>query len=328
MSEVKEWLMSIGIPGIERLAEEFESRGFSTRKSLQYLQDGDLDYIFSSPKRLLLAEKRALDQELRRIKSQDSAHLMPKQLNFSKGQQTWPAKETTTASYTSSTTTSEIDSPLDRRKKELVENVTFLEAQCSSAEEHLAKLKGENDLLQTVSRGRICSNCHQSGHNKNNCRGIVCDSHTKCKLKDKHPELGKSISETQKMLTLLRKNKETAKQTLDQFIMQLQRSRGNFFAIMRPRLKRLNPVKYLNRQELDKDLLYLQKALENKIPPESEDWRLPYLIDTSKGQVSASITAMSSPVNPPENPFSGSGFSLNNSGANSNLSVRFHPYML
>ena len=75
--------MSIGIPGIERLADEFESRGFSTRKSLQYLQDGDLDYIFSSPKRLLLAEKRALDHELRqlKLKSQEpgiTAHLMPK----------------------------------------------------------------------------------------------------------------------------------------------------------------------------------------------------------------------------------------------------------
>ena len=45
MSEVKQWLMSIGIPGIERLVDKFESRGFSTRKFLQYLQDGDLDYI-------------------------------------------------------------------------------------------------------------------------------------------------------------------------------------------------------------------------------------------------------------------------------------------
>ena len=68
MSEVKNWLLSLGIPGIERLTEEFESRGFSTRKSLQYIQDGDLDYIFSSPKRLLL-------------ESQDG-HLRPRQLNF------------------------------------------------------------------------------------------------------------------------------------------------------------------------------------------------------------------------------------------------------
>ena len=64
MSEVKQWLMSIGLPGIERLVDEFEFQGFSTRKSLQYLQDGDLDYILSLPKRLLLVKKRSLDHEL------------------------------------------------------------------------------------------------------------------------------------------------------------------------------------------------------------------------------------------------------------------------
>ena len=90
-------------------------------------------------------------------------------------------------------------------------------------------------------------------------------THTKCNLKDKYPELGKSISETQKMLTVLRKNKETAKQSLEQFMSQLQRLCGNFFAVMRPPLKRLNPVKYLNSQELDKDLLYRHKALEKKV---------------------------------------------------------------
>lgn len=287
---------------------------------------------------MLLAEKRALDHELRqlKLKSQEpgiTAHLTPKQLQFSsKEPQTWLAEgETATASNSSSTTTSNIDSPLDRRKQELVENVSFLEAQISSAEDHLAKLKGENDLLQTVSRGRIRSHCHQSGHNRNNCRGVACDSHTKCKLKDKHPELGKSISETQKMVTVLRKNKETTKQSLEQFMLQLQRSRGNFFAVMRPRVKRLNPVKYLNRQELDKDVLYVHKPLENKIPPESEDWRLPYLIDTCKGQVSsfmesAALIPISSPANPPENSFY-NAFSVNN-GANSSVSVRFHPYQL
>ena len=65
----------------------------------------------------------------------------------------------------SSTTTHKIDSPLDRRKQELVENVSFLEVQISSAEDHLAKLKGENDLLQIVSRGRICSHYSHSIYN-------------------------------------------------------------------------------------------------------------------------------------------------------------------
>ena len=132
-------------------------------------------------------------------------------------------------------------------------------------------------MICTLSRGRICSHCHQFGHNRNNCRGIACDSHTKCKLKDKHPELGKSISETQKMLTVLRENKEMAKHSLEQFMLQLQRLHGNFSAVMCPRLKCLNPVKYLNHQELDKDLLYLHKALENNV----------YLIDNCKGQVSS-----------------------------------------
>lgn len=101
---------------------------------------------------------------------------------------------------------------------------------------------------------------------------------------------------------VLRKNKDTAKQNLDQFMIQVQWSHGNFFAIMRPCL---NPVKYLNHQELDKDLLYLQKALEKKVPPESEDWHLPYLTDTSKGQVSSLGSAISSHVNLPENSFYG-----------------------
>ena len=81
-------------------------------------------------------------------------------------------------------------------------------------------------------------------------------------------------------------------------------------------MKLLNPVKYLNRQELDKDLLKLNKALENKVPPELEDWRLPYLIDTCKGQVrsfkeSAVLIPISSPANSPENSFYNS-FSVNN----------------
>ena len=122
-----------------------------------------------------------------------------------------------------------------------------------------------------------------------------------------------------------------AKQSVEQFMLQLQRLRGNFFVVKRPRLKRLNPVKYLNHQELDKDLLYLHKALQNKVPPESEDWRLPYLIDTCKGQVSslkegAALIPISSPANPLENSFY-NGFSVNN-GANSSASVRFHPYQL
>ena len=94
--------------------------------------------------------RQALDYELRQVKlkSQEpgsNVHLMAKQLQFSSTEpQTWPAEgETATASNPSSTVARKIDALLDHRKQELVENVSFLEAQISSAEDHLAKLKGE-----------------------------------------------------------------------------------------------------------------------------------------------------------------------------------------
>lgn len=54
MSEIQEWLSAMGIAGIERLSGVFEAQGFSSRKSLQYLEEADLDYKFSSPKKLRL----------------------------------------------------------------------------------------------------------------------------------------------------------------------------------------------------------------------------------------------------------------------------------
>lgn len=183
-----------------------------------------MDFIFSSPKRLLLAEKRAITQELRQLKAENAGGsaaggLRPKQLLFNKDvytQQTSPTAWPTTTTTTSVNGSKDGPSPLERRKLELIENVSFsfIEIQLSSAAEHLSKLQIENNSLQTVTRGRICSNCHQTGHNKNNCKGLECDSHTKCGLKDKHQELNKAISETKKMVGSLTKNLETAKQTL------------------------------------------------------------------------------------------------------------------
>lgn len=70
---------------------------------------------------------------------------------------------------------------------------------------------------------------------------------------------------------------------LEAFKIARQRSSASFFSVMRPRLKRQNPVKYVNRSSLDKDLLILKKALENKIPQnESSDWELPFIVERFK----------------------------------------------
>ena len=61
-----------------------------------------------------------------------------------------------------------------------------------------------------------------------------------------------------------------------------ERAKTSFFAVMQPRLKAQNLLKYGTgkRMQLDRDLI-LQRALNNKVPdwPESQEWKLPLIID-------------------------------------------------
>ena len=78
-SEVYQWLCSIsnGLE-LERLAGEFESRGFRTVDSLKYIKSSDLDVLFPSPHKLMMAEKRII--EIEKVKSLKSGQLPPRQL--------------------------------------------------------------------------------------------------------------------------------------------------------------------------------------------------------------------------------------------------------
>ena len=74
-----------------------------------------------------------------------------------------------------------------------------------------------------------------------------------------------------------------AKSDYDVFSASHQRAKSSFFAIMRPRLRKQNPAKYLDRSSLDRDLMILQRALRNKVPlEENYDWRLPSVIEEYK----------------------------------------------
>ena len=70
-SEVYQWLCSIsnGLQ-LERLAGEFESRGFRTV---------DLDVLFPSPHKLMMAEKRIIESEIEKVKSLKSGQLPPRE---------------------------------------------------------------------------------------------------------------------------------------------------------------------------------------------------------------------------------------------------------
>ena len=62
-----------------------------------------------------------------------------------------------------------------------------------------------------------------------------------------------------------------------------ERAKTSFFAVIRPRLRAQNLLNYGTgkRMQLDRDPLILQRALNNKVPnwPESQDWKLPLIID-------------------------------------------------
>ena len=48
-------------------------------------------------------------------------------------------------------------------------------------------------------------------------------------------------------------------------------------------MKCRNPAKYVDRGTLDRDLMVLQRALQNKVPvDEGLDWRLPSIIEEYK----------------------------------------------
>ena len=64
----------------ERLAGELESRGFRTVDSLKYIKSSDLDVLFPSPHKLMMAEKRIIESEIEKVKSLKRGQLPPREL--------------------------------------------------------------------------------------------------------------------------------------------------------------------------------------------------------------------------------------------------------
>ncbi|KAL9976518.1 hypothetical protein ACROYT_G013832 [Oculina patagonica] len=74
---------------------------------------------------------------------------------------------------------------------------------------------------------------------------------------------------------------QKSKDDLLSFKAARENASNSFFAIMRPKLKKANAMKYAgtDRLLLDRDLLTLKKALGSKIPfDKSDDWHSPFLI--------------------------------------------------
>ena len=308
-SEVYSWLASISGPGLnlERLAYEFESRGFRSKHSLKYLEKGDLEIIINSPQKLLLAEKKILEKELSLLQKTAAAGvpfgscLEPKELFPTSS--SWTTQTEATGSSTS-WNMEDISAACDSassihsrpnvnnatqypqtKQMELSDNVTVTQTQVESAKEQLENMRLAYDQLSGKSngrRGKLCSHCHKPSHYKGQRKHPACVSVQICGVNEKLPEIKTEISELQKLVKELEKKESKASDDLQKFKLAKERSLSNFFSVMRPRLRRQN-ARYVDRFQLDKDLVVLKKILQNKIPiDESRDWEFPHLIDRYK----------------------------------------------
>lgn len=304
-SEVSVWLKSIshGLD-LQRLAPLFESRGFKTRSSLAYLEKNDLEVIINSPAKLLLAEKRIIEKELQLIKqpSLQPKELFPMatqplQVNHNiltvgvagKPTGSQSAEPTACSSFQSAGTDRSDSGYLQRKSVELTENLTLLKTQSASAKQQLQFVKNDYDQCCSQNNGRkgkLCANCHQSGHYKGKCCNPPCISYKKCNAADKHPEAKNEVLELQKLVKDLEKREKKASDELDSFKLAKERAMNSFFAAMRPRLRRQNEGRYVDRFQLDKDLMILKRILNNKVPlTEDGDWEFPHKIEQYKRSV-------------------------------------------
>ena len=103
-------------------------------------------------------------------------------------------------------------------------------------------------------------------------RKTPCNDVNSCKLKDKHPELLTEIRTLQRELKELEQKYAKVKSDHEVFTASRQRAKSSFFTSTRPRLRRQNPMKYMNRSPLGRDLMSLQRALRNKVPLKEIAW--------------------------------------------------------
>ena len=240
MSEVFNWLKNL--PGglrLERCSKEFESRGFQSLSSLKYLRPGDIDAFFPSPDKLLLAEKRILETEIKAVVDSENGRLPQKLVELSQrfdsssgtkanfypsslshlptlSNQFPPAnilRTTTATRNAASSSACGVNRPLDNKAQEMKDNLLVLEVQITSASGELLKLKAHQEELTPLAavRGRIFNRCHQSGHIKTTCKARPCETGNNCKIREKHLKIKNQISTLQAELKDLQKQQEKRK---------------------------------------------------------------------------------------------------------------------
>ena len=108
--------------------------------------------------------------------------------------------------------------------------------QVESVKKHLqGKQKALEDLpAANDRRGKVCTFCHTSGHNRTNYKRTPCYDVNSCKLKAKHPELLTKIRTLQRELKEL--EQKYAKVISDNEVFSASRQRAKSTNIRDPRI--------------------------------------------------------------------------------------------
>ena len=275
--------------------------------SLKYIGQNDLEDIINSPDKLLLAERRILEKELEEIKKPS---LQPKELFPSPYtgslQVVSPINSPVLVSTTSSGPASSSSNVpvsgtmyqqsavnksneqsttyLHKKSGELTENLSIIQTQIKSVTDQLEIVRNQYEQASTEGNGhrteKLRTRCPQPGHYRARCSNPTCMGMNNCGASEKHPESKNEITELRKLIKNLQKKEAKASEELQSFKLAKERSVNSFFAVMRPRLRRQNEGRYVDRSSLDKDLILLKKIFNNKIPIDtSRDWEMPFLIE-------------------------------------------------
>ena len=270
--------------------------------SLKYIGQNDLEVIINSPDKLLLAERRILEKELEEIRKPS---LQPKELFpspytgslqvvspinspvlVSTPTRSGPASNSSNVPGQQSAVNESNEQSttyLEKKSGEVTENLSIIQTQIKSATDQLEIVRNQYEQASSKAngrRGKLCTQCHQLGHYRGRCSNPTCMDMNNCGASEKHPESKNDITELQKLIKDLQKKETKASEELQSFKLAKERSVNSFFAIMRPRLRRQNEGRYVDRFSLEKDLILLKKIFNNKIPVDtSRDWEMPFLIE-------------------------------------------------
>ena len=251
VSEVFVWLSSIsqGL-NLQRLAPEFERRGFRTKQSLKYMGENDLEVIINSPDKMLLAERRILEKELDEIKKPclQPKELFPSQYTSAPFQVVNSAVVVGSARASCSNVsvdsasldkqsaandiTQQSSSYLEKKGGELTENLSIIQTQVKSAIDQLTTVRNKYEEASSKAngrRGKLCTRCHQPGHNKARCLNSACQDMNSCGASERHPESRNEILELQRLIKELQKKEAKATEELRSFKLAKERSVNSFF---------------------------------------------------------------------------------------------------